>query len=244
MSIPEFLQLLFNISLPGILMFTGIFITLLGSGAEIFKIKLSSVAWKRFFVILGIPILLISLLLAILLIYKDIFDIVLSPPNWNSFLWLFSSHLLIIYLLVFAGGGLIYALYLGISEKSYAVNGTFVVSSERQANIRVDHKGGKSFYCIVKLDEVVRQDGNWNNKIIKDYPRIVKIIEVNEWGNSYRNSDPSFVFWGKRSPNLDINYSYEVTITLYRTRGPLHIRMNTVKNILEINRKTLSWNDK
>ena len=188
----------------------------------------------------------------------------LSLPKLEDFAWLFSRNLVTVYVWVLAVGALFYVVYWIISERLYTVDGTLVNSSEYRANIRVDHKGDKSFPCVAKLEGVVcisrngdRQPQkldqlnpasrffewvakNWYNKIVKDYPRVVRIVGINEW-QSYKSDETHFVFYGAKSPEFNPNYSYEVTVGLYRIRGLRHIKIKSVKGTLKITSKGLSW---
>ena len=239
--------------------------TLLGFGSEIYKVKVENPKFRKFFVFVGVPTLVIGLTLSILLVVKEVFDTPIKIPSLDNFAWLFAPNLLIVYLSVLASVAIIYFVYGVITEKMYDVDGVLVNSSEHRANIRVDHKGGKSFLCIAKLEEVIRisrsgdrdtlkldelnpdgkvfewVDKNWNNKIVKDYPRVVRIVGINEWQN-YKSNETHLIFYGSTSPNLDPRYSYEITVGIYRLKGWRHIKMKSVKGTLKINSEGLSWN--
>jgi hypothetical protein len=245
-------------------MLTGLFMTLLGMGSEIYQIKVERPKSRRFLLVVGIPSLIAGLSFSVLWVVKELFDVALSLPKLEDFAWLFSRNLVTVYVWVFVVGILSYVVYWIVSERLYKVDGTPVNSSEHRANIRVDHKGGKSFPCLAKLEEVVRisrngdrqpqkldelnpdgkffewVDKNWYNKISKDYPRVVRIVGTNEW-NRYDSDKTHFIFYGATSTELNPNYSYELTVGLYRIRGLKHIKMKSVKGSLKINNKGLFW---
>jgi hypothetical protein len=253
MSIIDVIQL----SLSAIIMLTGLFMTFLGAGGETTKIKLTNPKWRKFFIIVGVPTLITGISLSVLWVAKELFEITLSLPKFEDFAWMFSQNLVTVYLWTLACGTLFYTGYWVISERLYKADGTLVNSSKYRANIRVDHKGGKSFMCVAKLEEVVRisrngdrepqkldtlnpdsrvlewVDEKWNNKIVKGYPKVVRLVGVNEW-NSYDSDKTHFVFYGATSPELNPKFTYEITIGIYRLRGWQQIKLTTVKGVLKI----------
>lgn len=238
--------------------------TFLGAGGETTKIKLANPKWRKFFVFVGVPTFLIGLSLSVLWVIKELFDVALTLPRFEDFAWLFSRSLVTVYAWILACGILFYAGYWIISERLYKAEGTVVNSNKHQANIRVDHKGGKSFFCIAKLEEVVRitrsgdrepqkldalnpdsrflewVDEKWNNKIVNGYPRVVRVVGANMW--SYDKDKTYFMFYGATSQYLDPKFSYEITIGIYRLRGWRHIKLKTIKGALKINSDGLQWN--
>jgi len=238
MSFIDFIQL----SLSAVIMLTGFLITLLGFGSEIYKVKVENPKFRRFFIFVGVPTLITGITLSVLLVVKEVFDTAIIFPSLDKLKWVLAPNLLIVYLSVLVTGAVIYFVYELIAEKMYDVDGVLVNSSEYRANIRINHKGGKSFLCIAKLEEVIRisrngdrdtqkldelnpdgkvfewVDKNWHNKIVKDYPRVVRIVGINEW-QTYKSNEAHFIFYGSTSPDLDTKYSYEITIGIYRLKG-------------------------
>ncbi len=255
---------LLQLSLPAIIMLTGLVITLLGMGSEIYKVKVALQAYKRVLFILGLPLLIFGALLSILLVWKEIFGALPQFPDRWFWYSLFNIYRVARYLFVIAIAIILYATYWLLTEKAFGVDASFVNSSKQRANIRIEHKGGKAFNCIVKLEEVATiprngdreiqdidklnpdgrffewEDKNWFSKIDKDYPKVVRIVGANEWEN-YSSNKTHFVYYGATSPDLNNKCKHEITVGIYRLRGSKHIKMKSVKRVLQIHGDGLSW---
>lgn len=265
----KFLDIL-NLSIPVALMFFGSLFTLLGVGADIWKIKVVSIGWKRVFLVIGIPTFLIGVLSAALFMYKIIFDAILAQPNF-AFLWTR------IYATRIALGGillLLIAIYITrnvIREKGYELSVSAVVHDEHgtpDANILVENIGKGKIKCVARVVKVSFYDGKDHNEIKVDdinpngrflqwgskneyavltekIPQVVNLITVD------KNDGAKILFSrgaGYRPYSSPLTTGkYRLEINFFRINGAKQVYMCNFVRTLEIESKyrgiSLRWED-
>lgn len=206
MPISEISQLL-SLPLPVALMFIGLFMTLLGFKATVFKVQVNSKSARTFLVATGIPILLMAVWLTIILVYRVAYGVPLSPPNLYPLLNLFSIlngeivlSLIIVIILFVIGRNI-------IEERSYSLDAAFVISPNqnmegRDANILVEHKGGKWFFCVARLEEAYEVLKNGKEKVLDvhqmnpngySFEWEESPIHDGSWGGQLSNNNPKII---------------------------------------------------
>lgn len=175
-----------NFSIPVALMFFGSIFTLVGTGADVLKIKVISKVWRYVCLILGIPTFLVGVISATLFMYKIVFDVTIIEPNFTVLLAkLYASRIILggILLLVFVISTTITI----IREHGYKLSTSAVLNSEygsQDANILVENIGKGKIKCVARLVRVTFSEQDKSKK------RKAEDIKVDAL-----NPDGRFLLW-------------------------------------------------
>lgn len=255
-------QFALNQSLPVALMFFGSAMTLLGSATKLWKLEVTSIGWKRFYAIAGTASFVVGFMFAVLQSYKSVFGAELSPPDWRQILTLRTLGVVLISFIITT---LAWMIWRFADDRALALDGTPVSYGKEEANIRVEHKGGKSFVSYARLDSLTRvYEGkeevldinavnpngsflSWNNLLrsatVRDgVPQIVNVFFLRP-EKGYGKEEFRLRYYDDFSQELELSSGYRATVTLCRFRGKKLVPMKTVTGLCAVMSGGLAWID-